>query len=547
METQGGEWKLVSRRRTNTAQNPRITPYKPYNPAFSFASALLSPSNTTAQPYPKQTTTMNPSSPPSSPPPPSQATYYLSPHSPTKLRFPPSAQFSEWRGRCFRCCRTGHTIATCRNPLKCGKCWGEGHSGFRCKSASLNPAAMPYWANNTQQPVAQGGSSFQELLQKPCPLAASSMPANRPKRLEFFSKEDAATLAELTKLERGVVFNTHGLELGFSVEDVAGFAARTDTVQRSELAISILQRDRFLIILPEGLAQETFIKETSLSLWEAGFSFQPWSLMDEGSLVLPEFKVLLDLKGFPPHVYKEEEIARAVGTFGTFLGSVPQPNPSDISCWTVAVAVHRLERVPTELAIHKLGVQSVASVFVRNWLRAPLYTAADLPKHKPKFTKHSLTNDRRKAEAPAPFVVSRRALLEMCKGKDIASLPSEIQEMLASIPNLPPDLFAGPSEPPPQSTVLRDHSDTQLAIVENPEASHLITSPQAVTPLPRVTAAPLPQGIQEPSVVQNTSGRSGKESGQNPKNKRPVTQPGSPQKITLLQRSCSDFLPHAGL
>lgn len=423
--------------------------------------------------------------------------------------------------------------------MKCGKCWGEGHSGFRCKSAIINPAALPKWADKAKQPSAKERSSFQELLQKPSPLAVSSMPAARPKRLEFFSKQDASTLEELARLERGVVFNTHGFEMGFSVEDVAGFATRTETVQRSEIAISILQRDRFLIILPEGLAPETFIKETSLSLWEAGFSFQPWSLMDEGSLVLPEFKVLLDLKGFPPHVYREDEIGRAVGTFGMFLGSVPQQNPADISCWTVAVAVDRLERVPVELAIHKLGSQSVASVFVRNWLRSPLYAADDLPKHKPKFTKLSLTNDRRKVDAPAPFVVSRKVLLEMCRGKELASLPSEIQEMLASIPNLPPDLLADQQSPalPSADTLVHDQLDLQLTRVDNPEAGQLMGSNSNLNPVvPHETTGPKSHEIQgvisAPRNVPNAEGAAGR----SPRNK-PTANEGSPQKIRILQRS----------
>lgn len=78
---------------------------------------------------------------------------------------------------------------------------------------------------------------------------------------------------ELVKLERGVVFNTHGLEMGFSLEDVASFATRTDIVQKDEISIGALARDCFLIILPEGMAHATFIIATDASLWDVGFSF----------------------------------------------------------------------------------------------------------------------------------------------------------------------------------------------------------------------------------------------------------------------------------
>lgn len=219
----GGGWQRVTSRK----HKPTVQPYKPFDPNFSFASAVRTPSpqhihcpNPKHPEPPMNQTTNTTTSPPASPPP-SQATFYLSPHSPTQLRFPPSSHFNEWRGRCFRCCRTGHSIATCRNPLKCGKCWGEGHTSFRCKGKSLNPAAMPYWANKAKFAPVTTTKLIDDRLLKPNPLAASTLPAARPKRLEAFSPQDQATMAEISKLNGGVVFNTHGLELDFTIKDVA--------------------------------------------------------------------------------------------------------------------------------------------------------------------------------------------------------------------------------------------------------------------------------------------------------------------------------------
>lgn len=59
---------------------------------------------------------------PNSPTTPPSPQYYYSPHSPTKLRFPPLPTYPEWHRRCFNCCRLGHAAAKCRNPRKCGKC-----------------------------------------------------------------------------------------------------------------------------------------------------------------------------------------------------------------------------------------------------------------------------------------------------------------------------------------------------------------------------------------------------------------------------------------
>lgn len=203
-----GAWQIVSRRKgkeTLEAQPPVTLPpsalnlYIPFNAKPLYSKALSSPPSQSSRPRlvphnPKPAmASIQPT--PSSPPPTNRPTYYFSPHSPTQLRFPPSSQYEEWRGRCFRCCRTGHNAAICRNPMKCGKCWGDGHVGHRCSVQTLNPATMPYFMNRRQtaQTVKKGHTtSFDDLLLKPCPLAAPSLPTARPKRLACFLNHDEA-------------------------------------------------------------------------------------------------------------------------------------------------------------------------------------------------------------------------------------------------------------------------------------------------------------------------------------------------------------------
>lgn len=133
--------------------------------------------------------------------------------------------------------------------------------GARCTAKVLNPAAMPYWSQkaNQQPALAQKASPMDELL-KSCPQVAPALPANHPKQLEYHCIRDPSTLAELEKLKSGVVINTHGNELGFSLEDILGFATRTKKVQAQEVAIARLSREKVLIIMPHGLAPENLHK-----------------------------------------------------------------------------------------------------------------------------------------------------------------------------------------------------------------------------------------------------------------------------------------------
>lgn len=378
-----GEWQTVSRRKGKqggaTSQNLTLDtqPYLPYHtkPLYSKALSIQKPSFPSTNKNPTQRKTDMASITPPSSPPPSQATYYISPHSPTRLRFPPSSHFMEWKGRCFRCCRTGHSAAVCRNPLRCGKCWGEGHNGTHCKAQMLNPAAMPYWSGKAvpARPKTAPSTAYDDLLRKPCPLSEPTMPNNRPNRVAYFADRDPAFLTEIAKLNNGVVFNTHGKELGFKLHDVAQFATRTKLVEKHEISIGILAQDRFLIMLHVGVAPETFINATSPSLWDAGFSFQPWSPLDGGRLAIPEYKVLLTLHNVPPHMRRDKDIAGAVSTFGVFLGTIPQEGNLNLSIWTTALAVNRLERIPKEIEMYAGGVEYVITTQVINWLRSPLY------------------------------------------------------------------------------------------------------------------------------------------------------------------------------
>ncbi|KAF3321995.1 hypothetical protein FCM35_KLT14211 [Carex littledalei] len=107
---------------------------------------------------------------PSSPISPTSPKFFYSPHSPTKLRFPPLPTYPEWWGRCFNCCRLGHTASKCRNPKVCGKCWTTGHTARHCVNTDLNPAAPPFHPNSHQPQPQHTEPLFDDLLVGAFPL-----------------------------------------------------------------------------------------------------------------------------------------------------------------------------------------------------------------------------------------------------------------------------------------------------------------------------------------------------------------------------------------
>ena len=142
------------------------------------------------------------------------------------------------------------------------------------------------------------------------------------------------------------------------------------------------------------------------------FRSQPWSPLDGAALKLPEYKVLLLLEGTTPHLHKESIIARSVSTFGTFLGSVKQPESEvlNLPLYTVAVAVDCLERVPIELEINVGGCATVLTVHTKNWIRSPLYSAGDFPTPQRKFSKPPRQSHPQQEDGGELIHVSRRVL-----------------------------------------------------------------------------------------------------------------------------------------
>lgn len=80
------------------------------------------------------------------------------------------------------------------------------------------------------------------------------------------------------------------------------------------------------------------------------------------------------------------------------------------------------------LTFNAIGFDYPVTVHTANWIRSPLYTAAELPKHKPKFTKLA----RRPNPNPGDdqIHVSRKFLREMCKDLDPNTLPEEVRTIL---------------------------------------------------------------------------------------------------------------------
>lgn len=176
----------------------------------------------------------------------------------------------------------------------------------------------------------RGEPSYGDLLTGPFPVM-KPMPEDRPYKVEYYVTREEEHHQEVDRLKNAVVMTWVGDDLSFEPDTVASYTARTGLVSKEEIMVAILGKGRYLIHLPAGLSPDTFIKATPPDLWDYGLSFASWTPWLDAELKVPHFRILANLVGFPIELWKEEEVIKAVSSFGTYLGSVKPDNPMDFS------------------------------------------------------------------------------------------------------------------------------------------------------------------------------------------------------------------------
>ena len=128
----------------------------------------------------------------------------------------------------------------CRNPVKCGRCWEDGHQGNKCTKAGIvkGQPRKPINTLNMTLPPSQAEPSFDDLLTGPYPTSFPTLPDNTPDEIACFVERDEAYATEMTKLERGVIIRSENASL--TIAEVALYAAETKVVSAQEITLAEL-------------------------------------------------------------------------------------------------------------------------------------------------------------------------------------------------------------------------------------------------------------------------------------------------------------------
>lgn len=162
------------------------------------------------------------------------------------------------------------------------------------------------------------------------PPAPPALPDDCPDEVMCFIERDDDFFMEIENLSKAVIIYGESYNR-MEVHQAVKLAVDTGLVREEEIRVAKLARDRVLIHLPKGLMVDTFIRALPSALWEQGFSAQLWTQLDGATLIMPRFKLMIDLVDFSVHLWKEYHVIRAVSSFGIFLGSVAPEHKSDLS------------------------------------------------------------------------------------------------------------------------------------------------------------------------------------------------------------------------
>lgn len=330
------------------------------------------------------------------------------------------------------------------------------------------------------------------------------MPEDRPERIHVFIDRDEEYFQELENLSKAVVMYTHDYPLLVQLDQVVKIAVDTGLVREAELRISELTRGRFLIHLPEGLKVETFIAATDPNLWDNGMTFQQWSPHDDvTAIVIPRFKILLDLVGHPILLWREKQIINAVSKFGTYLGTVKPEIAADKKAWKVAAATDDLSRVPKNVVLTAGGMEFTVPLKVVAWEKGAVYTARDIPPHPPRHPRPAPVIPPQETEEEVlmnmnnpgptfqeePLIISRRALREMCVGIPKEALTPVLLQALTGPKVIEDDgtIFnelMTALESRPSLVASRDGTSTSLDMHDTPELNKAMADNERGNPNP---------------------------------------------------------------
>lgn len=192
--------------------------------------------------------------------------------------------------------------------------------GSRCKTVTaktLNPKAPLF--RPTATPTKSFEPPFNRLLSGTYSHVLPEMPTTRTPMHTVFVDRDEGYYNELERLKRAIIVR-RAYDIG--VDRIAEYISSSSLVEQKDLTFAFLTRCRVLIHLPPRVSPEEVISTIPREAWDIGLAFQIWTPLENASVNIPNYRLIVNILDIPLYLYREREVIRATSSIGLYLGTV---------------------------------------------------------------------------------------------------------------------------------------------------------------------------------------------------------------------------------
>lgn len=237
--------------------------------------------------------------------------------------------------------------------------------------------------------------------------------------------------------QRAIVISSDEPEYDIGCDKAVQLMVLSGLVQPREISVSSLTRCRYLVILPAGIAPTVLMASLPIAAWANGVTFRSWSPLLDGDYVNLEYKVIVNFVGIPPPMRREKEIIKVASTFGVYLGSIAQEDPSNLATWTAVIGMHDLALLPDRVLMIAGGVRAPVAIYPLTWTQAPIYQAQEQPCQSTTFNptlpiSPASPEDEEEPSLEDVIPMSRSDLEDLCRGRPLNSLPNGVRRFLTA-------------------------------------------------------------------------------------------------------------------
>ena len=252
---------------------------------------------------------------------------------------PPRGIPPEYDGRCLNCLSFNHKIATCNRPRLCARCRSPRHLAKDCRRPPVSTAAGGTQDNRFVR-ARRGGSStpqgsaaeravtppdrprpriLDDSCEDPCSEFADGVPpghpAFRPREAEcYIQRGDAVNSAEAS-MQLAIVAQPSGDPGHHTTSEVLLALVAAAGVQAEDIRVKKYFPQRFVVMCASAAIKDRVLAASPAPFGASPLILLPWSRVANAELTTLYYKLTIELEGVPPHVWREETVAKILAPY----------------------------------------------------------------------------------------------------------------------------------------------------------------------------------------------------------------------------------------